>query len=43
MASNFSKRIHEEVNSNKPISINDQTGAMELAIKAMVDLFAYMH
>ena len=43
VASNFSKRIHEEVNSNKPISINDQTGTMELAIKAMVDIFAYMH
>ena len=43
MASTFSKRIVEEVNSNKSISVNDQTEAIDLAIKAMVDIFAYMH
>ena len=43
MASKLSKRIVEEVNSNKPISVNDQTKAMDLGIKAMVDIFAYMY
>ena len=43
VASKLSKRIVEEVNSNKPISVNDQTKAMDLGIKAMVDIFAYMY
>ena len=43
VASKFSKRIVEEVNSNKPISVNVQTKAIDLGIKAMEDIFAYMH
>ena len=39
----FSKRMVEEVNSNKPISIEDQTETMDLAIKAMVDIYACIH
>ena len=43
VVSKFSKRIIEKVQRNKAISIPDQTEVMDLAIKAMVDIFVYMH
>ena len=42
VASKFSKRMIEKLQSNKTILIPDQNEVIDLAIKAMVDLFTYM-